>query len=111
MIEKERIDKKDFEFFFNAVAIFSRYDYWKKELWRKLPGRKKTDEAEVHVAMLHYWSHNHFGFYSSPCGSAWATIWMDLPEYGIKACTAYDEYIADYQDIISDYAKWCESQR
>ena len=105
------ISKEDLEFFFDATAIFCRYEYWNKELWRKLKGRKKTDKAEVHAAMLHYWCHSHFGFYSSPCGSAWSTIWTNIPEYGIKENTEYDKYIAEYQDIISDYRDWCIKQR
>ena len=103
--------EEDYQFFFSCIGIFNHYEYWTKKLWKKLKGRKHTDEAEVKCAMLHLWCHNHFGICSSPCGCGWFTLWKDIPEYGIKAITEYEDYIEGWKDIISDYQKWCEKQR
>ena len=91
------------EFFVNLSGIFGHYEFFTKELWRKVPGFKKEDKAEVIAAFLHYWFHNKFkDFYTCTCGSGW------FASLG-KEC--YEGYIEKYKPVFEAYANWYEKQR
>lgn len=91
------------EFFVNLAGTFGHYEFFTKELWRKVPGFKKEDKAEVIAAFLHWWFHSKFeAFYTCPCGCGWfANLGKD----------SYEGYIEKYNPVFEAYAKWCEKQR
>ena len=46
------------EWFVNLTGIFCHYEFFTKELWRKVDGFEIVDNAEVLVAFQHYWFHH-----------------------------------------------------
>jgi predicted AlkP superfamily phosphohydrolase/phosphomutase len=100
-------------FLFDCNGKFSHYEYFTKELWRKVKGRKKEDRGEVHAMFLHLWLRQMYGTFSIPCGMAWYS-YMDEREYPYdNGCAErlFNEYIDDWKDIIDDYNKWVVKQR
>lgn len=90
------------EYFVSLAGIFGHYEFFTKELWRKVDGFKKEDKAEVIAAFLHYWFHNEFGFYTCPCGCGW---FSDLGE------DCYNNYIEKYKPLFDAYYQWQLKQR
>jgi len=54
------------EWFVDLTGIFCHYEFFTKELWRKVDGFKMADNAEVLVAFQHYWFHVTFMYYFVP---------------------------------------------
>lgn len=90
------------EFFINLSGVFGHYEFFTKELWRKIKGFKEYDKADIIAAFLHYWFHNKYGYYTCPCGSCW------FEELGKES---YDSYIKEYEQVFDYFSKWCEEQR
>ena len=91
------------EFFVSLCGKFGHYEFFTKELWRKVKGFKKEDKAEVIAAFLHYWFHHKYGFNTCPCGSGWFANFEE-EEY-------YNEYIEKYKPLFKAYNEWCVKQR
>ena len=90
------------EFFVSLSGIFGHYEFFTKELWKKVKGYEKEDKAEIIAAFLHFWFHNKFGFYTCPCGSGW---------FANLSKESYEEYISEYKPLFEAYNEWCIKQR
>lgn len=88
---------------FNQFAELSRYDFFKKRLWKKVKGFKKWDEAEIVIAFATARLKN-LGIYTRPCGIGWSSF-IDWTKEDVE------EYLKDYQPVFEAYSKWCMSQR
>ncbi|WQJ53880.1 MAG: hypothetical protein [Wendovervirus sonii] len=97
------INEKSMEFFFDANAIFCRYSYFTKQLWRKVKGFKKEDEAEIKCAFLSVWMKNQMGIVTYPVGSGWCTMNGNID--------SFNEYVKKFQPVFDDYQKWYNLQR
>lgn len=86
----------------NLSGVFGHYEFFTKELWRKVDGFKKEDKAEIIAAFLHKELHHKFGFNSCPCGMGWFAV---LDE------EAYNHYIKKYESIFNAYKEWQMKQR
>ncbi len=89
-------------FLFELVGVFNHYDFFTKELWRKAPGFRNKDEAEVKCAFMHKWRNEEFGGYTSTCGCDW------FEEVGKES---FDSYIREYAPVFEMYREWMEEQR
>lgn len=87
---------------FYLIARLSRYEYFKKKLWKKVKGFKKKDEAEVIIAFASALLRNK-DIYTRPCGCAWCSF--DGKQEDLEG------YFKEYQPVFEDYGKWCMSQR
>ena len=87
----------------NQFAELSRYDFFKKRLWKKVKGFKNWDEAEIVIAFATARLKN-LGIYTRPCGIGWSSF-VDWTKEGVE------EYLKDYQPVFEAYSKWCMSQR
>ena len=47
-------EKELCEWFFNLIGYFNHYSFFTKELWRKVKGFKKYDEAEIKCLLI-FW--------------------------------------------------------
>lgn len=104
MDEKDySISKDAFDFFFKCIGYFNHYSYFTKELWRKVKGFEKEDEANIKCAFLSVWVHDTMGINTCPLGCAWS--WMNCSD------EAYENYIKEFEPIFDDYTDWCNSQR
>lgn len=85
----------------DTTVAFASHKYWYQELYRNLPKRKNIDRAEVMVAAT-LSAFYRSGIYMRPLGASWTYL-----------CTKeqMEEYLAEYQDIWDDYAKWQWEQR
>jgi len=102
--EKHYIINEDaLTFFFDANAIFCRHEYFSKQLWRKVKGFEKEDEAEVKCAFLSSWAKETMNIVTYPVGAAWCTMY-GKQEY-------FDDYIKKYKPLFKDYGEWCMMQR
>lgn len=90
------------EWFVDLTGIFCQYEFFTKELWRKVDGFKRVDKAEVLVAFQHYWFHHKFGMYTSSCGMSW---FVETDKDG------YETYIKRFQPVIDAYEAWKLRQR
>ena len=90
------------EFLVGMSGVFGHYEFFTKELWRKVDGFKKEDKAEVIAAFLHKELHHKFGFNSCPCGCGW---FANLDE------EEYNRYIKRYEPIFKAYREWQIKQR
>lgn len=99
-IESARLEVA--EYFIGMAGVFGHYEFFTKELWRKVKGFKKADKAEIIAAFLHYSFHNKFGFYTCPCGMEW---FANLD----KEC--YEGYIKKYEPLLKAYIDWLIKQR
>lgn len=88
---------------FNQFAELSRYDFFKKRLWKKVKGFKNWDEAEIVIAFATARLKN-LGIYTRPCGIGWSSF-IDWTKKDVE------EYLKDYQPVFEAYSKWCMSQR
>jgi hypothetical protein len=95
-------EKELTEWFFNLVGYFNHYSFFIKELWRKVKGFKKYDEAEIKCAFMHYWFHHRFGYFTCACGCGWFT---ELDE------ESYNNYIERYKPVINAFEQWKMEQR
>jgi len=90
------------EFLFGLVGVFNHYDFFTKELWRKAPGFRNKDEAEVKCAFMHKWRNEEFGGYTSTCGCDW---------FDEVSKESFDSYIREYEPVFEMYREWMEEQR
>lgn len=88
---------------FYQFAELSRYDFFKKRLWKKVKGFKNWDEAEIVIAFATVRLKN-LGIYTRPCGISWSSF-SDWTKEDVE------EYLKDYQPVFEAYSKWCMSQR
>lgn len=88
---------------FNQFAELSRYDFFKKRLWKKVKGFKNRDEAEIVIAFATARLKN-LGIYTRPCGISWSSF-SDWTKEDVE------EYLKDYQPVFEAYNQWCMSQR
>ena len=110
--EELELHKDAINYIIECQAYFERYEYFKKELWRKVEGRKNTDAAEVRVFFTHLWLHHKFPtIWTSTCGCAWSTMWTGYDPITGEAYTNENDnpvtgYFKEFKDIQEDFAKW-----
>ena len=95
-------EKELCEWFFNLICYFNHYSFFTNELWRKVKGFKKYDEAEIKCLFMHYWFHHKFGHFTCPCGCSW---FAELDE------ESYNSYIEEYKPVIDAFEQWKIEQR
>lgn len=118
-MKRKHVSKDDLEiieYLFEWIGIFNHHDYFTKELYRNLNGRKDVDEAEVKCAFLHAALYNKFGICSTPAGCGWFKSWEPV-DNGYATITDNDcekivkDYLKEWKDVFDDYYSWCEKQR
>lgn len=97
------ITKEAFEFFFSCIGTFNHYNYFLKEMWRRVEGYEDEDEAEVKCAFLSKWTYERLGIPSYPVGAAWCNYDGSL--------ATFTEYLQRHEALFNDYANWVEKQR
>lgn len=90
------------EFLFGLVGVFNHYEFFTKELWRKAPGFRDKDEAEVKCAFMHKLRNEKFGGYTSTCGCDW---FFEVSK------ESFDSYIKEYSQVFEMYKEWMDEQR
>lgn len=91
------------EFFFGCIGRFNHYAYFTDELWRKVEGFKRKDEAEVKCAFLSIWTKYQLDITTYPVGSSWCC------SSGNESI--FNDYVKEWKPLFDDFDKWCESQR
>ena len=94
--------------FISMSGIFGHYAFFTKELWRKVPGFKKADKAEVIAAFLHWWVRYEYGFQNYPAGMCWSS---DHPTSYDVDDECFNEYIEKYKPVFKAYTDWQYKQR
>lgn len=89
--------------FFSQIGVFGHHEYFTKELWRKVPGFKDEDGAEVKAAFLHKWFDRRYKVKTMPVGSSW----FGYADFG----ECWDKYMEKYAPVFQAYDDWCEKQR
>lgn len=102
MCELTNRENKLVQWCFELVGVFNRYKFFTDKLWRKVPGFKEKDEAEVKCAFMHYWFHNTFHCNTKPVNSSW---------FGELDEKDYNEYIKEYEPVIGAFKEWANEQR
>ena len=94
--------------FISKAGIFGHYEFFTKELWRKVDGFKKADKAEVIAAFLHWWMRYEYGIQNHTVGIAWGsnypTTYKDDDE-------CFNNYIKEYMPVFEAYSEWCYNRR
>ena len=97
------IGEDAFNFFFSLLGYFNHYEFFTKELWRKVKGFKNKDEAEVKCAFMSLWTYNTLGIPTYPAGMSWSNY------YGDKKL--FDDYINEWTPIFNAFKDWINKQR
>ena len=97
------IGEDAFNFFFSLLGYFNYYEFFTKELRRKVKGFKNKDEAEVKCAFMSLWTYNTLGIPTYPVGMSWSNY------YGDKKL--FDEYINEWMPIFNAFKDWVNKQR
>ena len=91
------------EFFVSLCGKFGHYEFFTKELWRKVKGFKDKDEGEVKCAFLSVWTKNELDIITYQVGSSWSC------HCGSESF--FNDYVEEWKPVFEDFAKWVESQR
>lgn len=113
MTAENKETKQAIEWFFSQIGYFTHYEFFTKELWRKVKGFKNADKGEITAAFLSSWlyyserdkiNENPCGPRCIPCGSTWGTVldWDD---------ETMENYYKQYEPVFEAFRKWQYKQR
>ena len=94
--------------FIDKSGIFGHYAFFTKELWRKVPGFKDADKAEIIAAFLHWWVRYQYGFQGYPVGMCWSN---NHPSSYTVDDECFNDYVEKYMPVFKAYSDWCYNQR
>lgn len=102
MVKLSQDTVKTAEFFMSCIAVFSSGLFFINEEWKKVKGFENANKIEITMAFTHWWIHNQFHCYTTPCGMSW---------FSETTKESYNTYIKYFKPIFKAYQKWITEQR